>query len=144
MKIEPTFINNGKPIRNNELISVILNIKFEMIKNIKQGDYEIQICLFNENNNEIFITCEEKITVKIIDSETNIVTNKNNNNITNNYNKNLINDEVSNYNLFNINNMNYLNNVNKNYYNNNSNKNVNSSHKTSNNNVYMNNRRTNY
>ena len=148
MKIEPTFINNGRPIKNNELISVILNIKFEMIKNIKQGNYEIQICLFNEYDKEVLITCEEKITVKIIDSETNIVTNKynNNNNINNNYNNYLINDEVSSYNLFGNKNMNYLNNINKNYgnYNNNSNKNVNSSYKTSNNNVYMNNKRSNY
>ena len=145
MKIEPTFINNGRPIKNNELISVILNIKFEMIKNIKQGNYDIQICLFNEYDKEVFIICEEKITVKIIDSETNIVTNKYNNN-NNNYNNYLINDEVSSYNLFGNKNLNYLNNVNKNYgnYNNNSNKNVNSSYKTSNNNVYMNNKRSNY
>jgi len=146
MKIEPTFINNGRPIKNNELISVILNIKFEMIKNIKQGNYDIQICLFNEYDKEVLIICEEKITVKIIDSETNIVTNKYNNNINNNYNNYLINDEVSSYNLFGNKNMNYLNNINKNYgnYNNNSNKNVNSSYKTSNNNVYMNNKRSNY
>ncbi len=145
MKIEPTFINNGKPIKNNELINVILNIKFEMIKNIKQGNYDIQICLFNEYDKEVLIICEEKITVKIIDSETNIVTNKYNNNMNNNYNNYLINDEVSSYNLFGKN-MNYLNNINKNYgnYNNNSNKNVNSSYKNSNNNVYMNNKRSNY
>ena len=145
MKIEPTFINNGRPIKNNELISVILNIKFEMIKNIKQGNYDIQICLFNEYDKEVLIICEEKITVKIIDSETNIVTNKYNNNMNNNYNNYLINDEVSSYNLFGKN-MNYLNNINKNYgnYNNNSNKNVNSSYKNSNNNVYMNNKRSNY
>ena len=146
MKIEPTFINNGKPFKNNELINVNLIIKFENIKNIKQGDYDIQICLFNEYDKEIFIICEDKIKVKIIDSETNIVTNKNNN-ITNNHNKNLINDEVSSYNLFGKNNLNYLNNYNKNYINynnNNSNKNVNSSYKTPNNNIYMNNRRSNY
>ena len=141
MKIEPTYINNGKLIKNNETINVNLNIKFENIKTIKQGDYEIQICLFNEFNKEINITCEEKITVRIIDSETNIVANKSNNK-NNNYNNNLINDEVSNFNLFNNRNMNYINNYAG--YNNNINKNVSGSYKASNNNVYMNNRRTNY
>ena len=136
MKIDPVFINNGKPIKNNEEVKVNLTIKFEMIKNIKQGFYDIQICLFNEYYKDINIICDEKIKVQIIDSEKNIVDNNNKKPTNNNY---LIENEVSNYNLFDNRNLNYLNNMNK--YN--INKNVGSSLKNSSN-IYMTNKKTNY
>ena len=132
MKIDPVFINNGRPIRNNEEITVNLAIKFDNIKNIKQGYYDIQFCIFNEYYKDVNIICDEKIKVQIIDSEKNIVDNKKANNRIN-----LIDNEVSTYNLFDNNNMNYLNNMNK------YNKNIGGSFKNSSN-VYINNKRSNY
>jgi len=132
MKIDPVFINNGKPIKNNEEITVNLAIQFGNIKNIKQGYHDIQICIYNEYYKDVNIICDEKIKVQIIDSEKNIVDNKKANNRIN-----LIDNEVSTYNLFDNNNINYLNNMNK------YNKNVGGSFKNSSN-VYINNKRTNY
>jgi len=132
IKIDTVYINNGKPIKYNEEITVNLTIKFGMLKYIKQGFYDIQICIFNELNKDINIISDEKIRVQIIDSEKNIVDNKK---VNNNY--NLISNEVSAYNLFDNRNMNYLNDMNR--YNNS--KNVSGSFKNSSN-IYINNKRT--